>query len=55
MLLKERHGDQFKSKAMKDADIRSLPTEDLRLGMLILHNTKVKKVMDKYRMETEKK
>ena len=40
---------------MKDADIKSLPTEELRLSMLILHNAKVKKVMDKYKMECEKK
>lgn len=55
LLVKDRHGDKFKKKLMTDADIRSLPTEELRLSMLILHNTKIKKVMDKYKVESEKK
>lgn len=49
-LLKERHPE-----CKTDADVKSLPADEKVLSMLVLHNTKVKKIMDGYRNEYEKK
>lgn len=45
-LLKERYPE-----CKTEADIKNLSLHDKALSMLILHNTKVDKIMGKYRKE----